>query len=88
MNESDFSKWTDEQKRMAEIACTTYDILGIFLKRTKVDLQFVTSEWQDSIIKCWEKALPMTKAYRSNRGNDYWNDFQWLYEMAKKSKIT
>ena len=63
IDEADFSKWTDEQKAKAEIACNAYDIVGILLRRRVIDLRMVTAEWNNSIIRCWEHALPMINAY-------------------------
>ncbi len=84
IREADFSKWTQEQIDKAEIACSTYDVVGILLKRKVIDPRMVTAEWHVSIIRCWERALPMTKSYRRDRGPDYWNDFEWLYRLAKQ----
>lgn len=83
--ERDFGKWSDAQKRDAELACNAYDIVGIMLKRTVIDHKMVTLEWRMSIIDCWTRSEPIRKVYREKRGMDYWKNFEWLYEKAKRT---
>ncbi len=82
--QADFSKWTDEQIQKSELACSTWDAIGILLRREVVDPKMVTKEWRDSITRCWEHAVPMTMEFRRDRGFDFWDDFEWLYQLAKK----
>jgi len=84
LDERDFTKWSDEQKSHAEHACNTYDVVAILLQREVIDPTMITAEWRNSIIRCWNNAQPMISAYRRERGQDYWDDFDWLYEEAKK----
>jgi hypothetical protein len=84
LNEKDFTKWTDEQIKNAGIACSTYDGVGILIRKKVIDHRMVTVEYRNSIICCWEHARPMIESYREERGNDFWDDFEWLYENAKK----
>jgi len=83
ISEEDFTKWKDEEKKSAEIACSTYDVIGIMLREEVIDHKMVTLAWRDSIVRCWEKAQPMIKSYRKDRGEDFWKGFQWLYEKCK-----
>jgi len=85
VNEKDFTKWTANQIKLAEIACSTYDTVGIMLRKKVIDDKMVTAEWRNSIIQCWEHAQPMIASYRQKRGNDFWDDFEWLYKQAKNS---
>jgi len=85
IHEADFSKWTDEQIQKAEFACSTWDAIGILLRRRVIDPKMITKEWRDSIVRCWENALPMIDAFRKNRGGDFWDDFEWLYKLARSS---
>ena len=41
-------------------------------------------EWRYSIVRSWESARPLIMKYRETRGKDYWNDFEDIYNMAKK----
>jgi len=71
LSEEDFTKWTAEQKTNAEIACSTFDSVGIMLRNKVVNHVLVTKEWRYSIIECWKKAQPMIKSYREERGEDF-----------------
>lgn len=82
ITKDDINNWTTYEKTNAEIACSTYDTVGIMLRKEVINPEMVTAEWRHSIIKCWEKAQPMIKSYRKERGEDFWNDFQWLYKDA------
>ena len=83
ISEKDFTKWTPEQRVNAETACSTFDTVGIMLRTNVINHALVTKEWRFAIIKCWEKAQPMIKSYREERGKDFWDDFEWIYRMAK-----
>jgi hypothetical protein len=85
INQPDFSKWEEAQIEAAETACNTYDVVGIMLRRSIIDPTMVTENWRTSIVRCWENALPMITTYRSDRGSDYWDDFEWLYNLSNKA---
>ena len=84
LDEKDFTKWTDEQIKNAEIACSTYDGVGILLRKKVIDHRMITAEYRNSIIRCWKHAQPMIESYRKERGKDFWDDIEWLCENAKK----
>jgi hypothetical protein len=84
ISEKDFTKWTDQQKKDAELACSKYDVVGIMLHHNVIDHEMVTNEWDFSIKSCWEHAEPMIRSYRETRGERFWDDFEWLYELVKK----
>jgi hypothetical protein len=84
----DFTSWTQEEIDHAEIACSKYDTVGIMVRHGIVDHKMVTREWRNSIIRCWEHAQPMITTYRKDRGSDFWNDFQWLYDRAKEIRTS
>jgi hypothetical protein len=71
ISEKDFAKWTIKQKENAEIACSTYDVVGIMLHHRVIDYKMVTAEWYYSIEKCWEHAEPMIVSYRKIRGEAF-----------------
>lgn len=87
-SESDFTKWTQKEIDDAEIACFNYDIVGIMVRNKIVDQKLVIKEWRDSLIKSYEHAQPMITTYRKSNGNDFWDDFQWLYDRAKETKTS
>lgn len=77
-----YSNWTIDLKNHAEKVGHTYDTIGIMLKRGVVPYSYVVEEWHDSIIKCWEKTKDMIGEYRGYRGDDFWDDFETLYEKS------
>ncbi|MGD0405576.1 MAG: hypothetical protein ABSB10_02860 [Candidatus Bathyarchaeia archaeon] len=86
ISEKDFSKWTSDEVKNAEIACSRYDTVGIMLKQAGIDFGMVTDQWRDSIMKSWENAKPMLDSYRKSRGNDFWDEFDLLYKKAKNTR--
>ena len=84
-SESDFTKWTQKQIDDAEIACVN-DVVGIMVRNKMIDVKMVIKEWRDSLIKSYEHAQPMITDYRKSNDNDFWDDFQWLYDRAKEIK--
>jgi hypothetical protein len=80
----DFTTWTQKEKDDAETACVNYDTVGIMVHNKIIDKRMVVKEWRYSIIKSYEHARPMITDYRKTRGNDFWDDFEWLYQEAKK----
>ncbi|HEC92311.1 MAG TPA: hypothetical protein ENI51_04860 [Candidatus Atribacteria bacterium] len=81
-----FKDWSEEEIYEAERACQSYDLAGIMFKHRLIDKALVVDERRDSIIKCWEAAKPMIDEYRKERGKDFWDGFEALYEEAKKLK--
>ena len=78
-----FDRWTPHQVAAAELACSRYDELGHIFRMGIVDSRLVAAQWRDSIVKCHEAAEPMLRAYRQDRGDDFWSHFDWLYQQAK-----
>lgn len=85
ISEMDFSKWTDDEKTKAEVACSTFDTVGILLKEKVVKHELVTAPWRHSIIKCRKNAKPMIDSYRADRGETFWEHFDWLVGKAKET---
>ena len=86
--EKSFKDWTIEEIEEAEKACHPYDLAGIMVSEKLIEENLIVHKWRYSIIRCWEAAEPMVNAYRKDRGNDFWGDFEWLYKKAKEIKIT
>ena len=83
----DFKDWSKEEIEAAEKSCSTYDIAGIMVSKKLIEKDLILDEWRNSIIKCWEAAKPMIIEYRKDRGEDFWDDFEKLYEMAIKIEM-
>ena len=81
-----FNNWSDEEIKKAEIVCYTYNLAGIMVVERLIDEDLVVKRGHDSIVKCWEAAKPMLEEYRvkQKRGNDFWEDFDTLYDKAKE----
>jgi len=75
-----YNQWTENERKSAEIACSTYDNVGILLKVEVLDFRMIIDHWHNSIMKCWNRAQPMINKYREERGKDFWSGFQWLYD--------
>jgi len=82
----DYKDWSEKEVEAAEKACHTYDYAGVMASKKLLEKGLVAKENQDSIIKCWEAAEPMTTKYRKKRGKKFWRGFEKLYEEAKKTK--
>ena len=82
-SKSDFNTWTGKEKDEAEIACKSYDVVGIMVQNKMIPQKMVIKEWRRSIIKSYEHARPMIEDYRKDRGDDFWKNFEWLYDKAK-----
>lgn len=82
-----FPDWTAEEKKSAETASQAYDMAGMMVNNHLIGKKLIINERRDSIIKCWEAAVPMIKKYQEERGKDFWNDFEKIYYRAKKLKI-
>lgn len=79
-----YSTWNPDTKKDAEKIGHTYDTVGILLKRGVVPYSYVIEEWHDSIIKCWGKCSDMIEEYRISRGDDFWDEFETLYNRSIK----
>ena len=84
ISRGNFKDWSKEDIEASEKACHTYDVAGIMVSKKLIEEDLVVNEWRDSIIKCWEAAKPMILEYRKERGEDFWDDFERIYEKANK----
>jgi hypothetical protein len=80
------ANWTDEDRAAADIACGSYDIVGILAKLKVVPVNILVETWGDSIRKCHIAALPLIEEYQKpeNRGTTFWDDFDWLDKEVNK----
>ncbi len=77
-----YSNWTIDLKNNAKKVVQTYDTIGIMLKRGVIPYSYVVEEWHDSIKKCWVKTKDMIHEYRGDRNDDFWDDFETLYDKS------
>jgi hypothetical protein len=80
-----FSSWDAEERRSADIALGTYDIIAILCRRNVIPTEVIVDNWGDSIINCREKAFELVAYYRfpAERGPAFWDDLDWLYTLCK-----
>jgi hypothetical protein len=80
------ASWTSEERTAADIACGSYDIVGILARRRVVPLNILVENWGDSIKKCHVAALPLIEEYQKpeNRGTAFWNNFDLLNKEVDK----
>lgn len=74
--------WSDDEKRSADLLCSTYDVAAILIFEQKlVPAEPFVRNWGASIKDCYEVLLlhiqEMQKPIRSGPG--YWDDFKKLY---------
>lgn len=81
---SQYTTWTTYIKNDAEKVGNAYNTVGVLLKRKVVPYPYVIEEWHDSIIKCWRKCSEMIDENRIHRGNDFWDEFETLYNKSIK----
>ena len=81
--------WTDEEKRIAEKVCSSYDTVAIMVRNGMVPVDVVADSWGDSLRRTWHILSPLVNAYRVQRNSrEYWDDYEWLAEQAKKYQKT
>ncbi len=79
-----FSDWTDSEKKAVEVACQSFDVVGMMVKGDMVPPGPVLHGWHMTIGKSWLGALPLIRARREKDGEDFWGDFEWLYKESVK----
>ena len=81
-----YKGWDIKMKDRAERVCAYYDIVGILIENEVIPPNIIEDHWGDSIIKCYEAAGELIKEYRQQRGDDFWNNLDRLYERTKKRR--
>ncbi len=84
LSEKEFKNWSEDERKQAEKPCHTYNFAGIMDAQKFVEKDFIAKKWRNSVIRCWEAARPMIEEYRVDRGSDFWEDFEALYNKAKQ----
>lgn len=80
------SEWikNDDYKEKASTVCSTYDVVGIFIREQLVPPEPFVDDWGPSIVNCYETLEDFVKHMQESKaGPDYWNDFKVLYQCAK-----
>lgn len=83
----ELDKWTDDEFLLVEVACNAFDRVGIMITNGVIPGKIIAKNYRDSIIDCWENSKPLRILNREKRRPDYWDNFENLYNLAKKSKV-
>ena len=77
--------WTHEQRLAAERVCSAYDVVAILIRDGGVPhaREIIAENWGYSIRRCREVASELITETRKSRGQNYWDDFEWLARQAK-----
>lgn len=79
-----YESWTQGQKLDAERACSCWDTVALLLRNTNIPnaTDLIIGHWRHSIRICFVAAAPLIHETRTVREIDFWDDFEWLGEMA------
>jgi len=58
--------------------------VGILLQRRLIDIELVNALFAGSVIMVWEKVKPVVEFVRKQRGSDFLEGFEYLYNEMKK----
>ena len=80
--EDRLSVWNSDERRAAEVVASSYDTVGTMIINEWLPPGVIVGPWNDSITKCWKRALPLAELYKKLRGDKYWEHFGRLYDLA------
>jgi len=84
-----FESWTDDEKKVAEKVCCSYDAVGIMIRNNMLPLDVVADSWGYSLRRSWRILSPMVVSYRVLQNSvEYWDDFEWLARQAEMYQKT
>ena len=76
--------WTVEERKAAEIVCSSYDAVGIMARNGMVPVEVVADSWGDSLRRTWKILSPLVALYRAQRNaSEFWNEYEWLAKQAE-----
>jgi hypothetical protein len=80
----DFTKWTTDERKHAEMACSAWDTVGLVLQNTSIAgaKDMITGNWRHSIFRCHALTAELKTVLREERDPDFWDDLDWLCEHA------
>lgn len=76
----------EKYKEDASTVCSTYEVAAVIIRLGLVPPEPFVDDWGPSIIKCYEKLKPFIQEMQKpeNAGAGYWDDFESLYNQAKR----
>jgi len=82
-----YDAWTPEEKRAADMVCSTYDVAAILIfQESLVPARPFVENWGASIRDCYEILLPHIQEMQrpDNSGTEYWKAFGQMYTAIPK----
>jgi hypothetical protein len=83
-----YENMDESLKESFEIACRTYDLVGIAGHNGLLPRNIIAAEWGDSIIRLHELCEPYLHELRRTRGPDFWDNFSQLYAESIRMRKT
>ena len=79
-----FSDWSKDERKSAEMACSGWDTVALVLRNTTVTnaLEMIVGNWRHSIYRCHALTGELQAQLRADRDPEYWDDFDWLAAKA------
>lgn len=79
----ELKEWNSDDIKIAEIVCSSYDVVGILVRHKMVTETIIIDSWGDSLRKLWPILQPLVGKYRTERGvPEFWDDFESLANHA------
>ncbi len=75
--------WFLDRTTSAERVCSSYDLVGILLKKGLLPKDLILDAWSDSIKKSWQATRDLVDFRRKRDGDSIWNHFEWMNKEAE-----
>ena len=82
LNPNGFDSWTPEQIADVSRVCNGFECVSIMIKEKMIPSRLIAANWRHSLQKTWKVAQPLVALRRSERGEDYWVNFERLVNSA------
>jgi hypothetical protein len=83
-NKTPVSDW---DIRRVERVCHNYDVVGIMVRHKMLPRELIIDSWGNSLYSSWPIVEPLIERYGEKRGRNFWDDYKWLSEEAKKYAV-
>jgi hypothetical protein len=89
LENKNFESWTDDEKKIAEKVCCSFDGVGIMCQNNMIPVEVVADSWGYALRRTWRILAPMVTSYRVAKNSvEYWDDFEWLAHQAENYQKT
>ncbi len=73
-----YASWDSDEKSMVSKVCQGYDLVAIMVSNGMLPERILVENWGHSMLLTWQIAKPLAHERRTERGEDYWDDFERL----------